>query len=232
MKKITQSESMWLWVFGKLLQHFFFFFLKRKHISLKLTRRVIQRACEAGQRKQFTAQIRMQKRHHHQPSEHSTTRPDLINLEWVTVRPYLLGEDTDPWRGKSINPVELDLCWPWRVKLLIDVSQFKPLIYFKQIWSLNWTLSISNRNGEDPYPSFPYSKAANIFWSVLLCFAFDISEAPLFSLLAPSHNQTNIYFSLIVLFTILLSALPPSLTQRSISLSLSVCMYLCCYWNC
>ena len=41
---------------------FFFFFLKRKHISLKQTRRVIQRACEAGQRKQFTAQIRMQKR--------------------------------------------------------------------------------------------------------------------------------------------------------------------------
>ncbi|KAF3958854.1 hypothetical protein CMV_016282 [Castanea mollissima] len=36
---------------------------------------------------------------------------------------------------------------------------------------------------------------------------------PHFSLLAPT--QTNIYFSLIVLFTILLSALPLSLTQRS-----------------
>ena len=160
MKKITQSESMWLWVFGKLLQHFFFF-LKRKHISLKLTRRVIQRACEAGQRKQFTAQIRMQKRQYkgrgnalpnlgrksnklnykkskqiwrkihkfifqtrsHQvtatsPSKHSTTRPDLINLEWVTIRPYLLGEDPDPWSDKSINSVELDLCWTWRVEFV------------------------------------------------------------------------------------------------------------------
>ena len=32
------------------------------------------------------------------------------------------------------------------------MAQFKPLIYFKRIWSLNWTLSISNRNGEDPDP--------------------------------------------------------------------------------
>ena len=31
------------------------------------------------------------------------------------------------------------------------MTQFNPLIYFKKIWSLNWTLSISNRNGEDPY---------------------------------------------------------------------------------
>ena len=44
--------------------------------------------------------------------------------------------------------------------ILIDVSQFKPLIYFKQIWSLNWTLSISNRNGEDPYPYFWVSNDA------------------------------------------------------------------------
>ena len=33
-----------------------------------------------------------------------------------------------------------------------EVECYRPLILFRQILTLNWTLSISNRNGEGPDP--------------------------------------------------------------------------------
>ena len=39
------------------------------------------------------------------------------------------------------------------LKGLVDVASFWPLIVFKMILSVNWTLSISKGNGEDPNPA-------------------------------------------------------------------------------
>ena len=44
------------------------------------------------------------------------------------------------------------ICYLVRLKLLNEVECYRPLIFFRQILTLNWTLSISNRNGEGPDP--------------------------------------------------------------------------------
>ena len=44
---------------------------------------------------------------------------------------------------------KIGICYLVRLKLLNEVECSRPLIVFRQILTFNWTLSISNRNGED-----------------------------------------------------------------------------------
>ena len=53
------------------------------------------------------------------------------------------------------------------VNILNDMSSFWPLIILDEILSVNWSLSISKGNGEDPDPFFSYDSNAKSYFDLI-----------------------------------------------------------------